>query len=68
MKIADKWTRIGNYFIDSFAVIIIVMLNAFLLDGLLHIVPDDGSPWLVLYLIVLFFGYHFCLNISMEEQ
>jgi uncharacterized RDD family membrane protein YckC len=59
MKIADKGTRFGNHFIDNIAVIILVMLNAFLLDGLLHIVPEDGSPWLALYFFVLYFGYHF---------
>ena len=59
MKIADKGTRCANHFIDSIAVMILVMLNAFLLDGLLHIIPEDGSPWLALYFFVLYFGYHF---------
>jgi len=59
MKIADKGTRFGNHFIDNIAVIVLVMLNAFLLDGLLHVIPEDGSLWLALYFFVLYFGYHF---------
>ena len=62
MKIADKGTRFGNHFIDNIAVLIIVMLNAFLLDGLLHIIPEDGSPWLALYFFVLYFGCHFAFE------
>ena len=62
MKIADKGTRFGNHIIDNIAVIIIVILHAFVLDGLLHIIPEDGSPWLGLYFFVLYFGYHFLLE------
>ena len=59
MKIADKGTRFGNYLIDNIAVIILVILHAFILDGVLHVIPEDGSPWLGLYFFVLYFGYHF---------
>lgn len=62
MKIADKETRFGNHFIDNIAFIILVIVNAFLLDGLLHIIPADGSIWLGLYFLVLYFGYHFLME------
>jgi uncharacterized RDD family membrane protein YckC len=59
MRIADKGTRFGNYILDTIGFFIIIMLHAFILDGLLHVIPEDGSPLLGIYYFVLYFGYHF---------
>lgn len=59
MKIADKGSRFGNHLIDTIGFFIIIMLHAFILDGLLHVIPEDGSPLLGIYYFVLYFGYHF---------
>ena len=59
MRIADKGTRFGNYLLDTIGFFAIIILHAFILDGLLHVIPDDGSPFLGVYYFVLYFGYHF---------
>ena len=59
MKIADKGTRFANFIIDKIAVLCIIILHTAILDWLLHIIPEDGSPWLGLYFFVIYFGYHF---------
>jgi uncharacterized RDD family membrane protein YckC len=35
------------------------MLHAFILDRLLHVIPEDSSPLLGIYYFVLYFGYYF---------
>lgn len=59
MRIADKGSRFWNYVIDTIVFLIIIMLHAFVLDELLHAIPEDGSPILAIYFFLLYFGYHF---------
>jgi uncharacterized RDD family membrane protein YckC len=59
MHEADKFTRFGNYIIDTLGVAIVFATHAFVLDGWLHIIPEDGSPLLSLYAFFLYFIYHF---------
>jgi uncharacterized RDD family membrane protein YckC len=59
MNLADKETRFGNYVIDSIGFISILIIHAFILDGLLHIIPAAGSPLLAFYFLFLYFGYYF---------
>ncbi len=59
MKIADKGTRFGNYIIDKIGFIALIILHAFVLDSWLHVIPEDGSPFLGIYFFVLYVGYHF---------
>jgi uncharacterized RDD family membrane protein YckC len=59
MKIADKGTRFGNYILDTLGFFVILMLHAFILDKLFHIIPEDGSALLGIYYFILYFGYHF---------
>ena len=55
----DRFTRFGNYIIDTIGVMIIIAIHAFVLDGWLHVIPKDGSPFLVIYFFFLYFIYHF---------
>jgi uncharacterized RDD family membrane protein YckC len=59
MKVADKGLRFANYLIDKIGFVLVVILHAFILDGLLHLIPENGSPLLGLYSLFLYFGYHF---------
>lgn len=59
MRVADNGTRFGNYIIDKIGFIVVLIFNALILDGLLHIIPKDGSPILGIYFFVLYFSYHF---------
>jgi uncharacterized RDD family membrane protein YckC len=59
MKIADKWSRFVNNVLDTIGFFFLIMLHAFVLDGLLHVIPEEGSPLLALYTLILYFGYHF---------
>lgn len=59
MTIAGKEARLGNYLIDHFCIISIVVLHAFILDGVFHVIPEDGSDLLAIYFFVLYFGYFF---------
>ena len=59
MKITDNGTRFVNHLIDNVAFVVLVILNAFLLDSFLHIIPEEGSTWLGLYFFFLYFAYHF---------
>ena len=55
---ASKEKRFVNSFIDSIGIIFLLFLHAMVLDGLLGIVPDDGSPLLGIYSLVLIVFYH----------
>jgi uncharacterized RDD family membrane protein YckC len=57
--IADKGIRFANHLIDNIGIALLLMLHAFVLDGMLHLVPENGSPFLGLYFLLLYFGYHF---------
>lgn len=59
MQVADKGTRFVNHFIDMICFFTVIMLHAFILDGLLHVIPEGGSNLLGIYFFVLYFGYHF---------
>lgn len=63
MRIADKGSRFGNYFLDTIGFMIIIMLHAFILDGILHVIPEEGSPILAIYFFALYFGYHFLFEL-----
>jgi uncharacterized RDD family membrane protein YckC len=58
LVIADKFSRFCNFFVDQIAFMLIIFLHAMLLDGVLGIIPKDGSPWLGLYSIVLYIFYY----------
>ena len=59
MKVADRGTRFGNYIVDTIGFSVIIMLHAFILDGLFHVIPEEGSPVLGIYYFLLYFGYYF---------
>ena len=59
MPEVDRFTRFGNYIIDTIGVMIIIAIHAFVLDGWLHVIPEDGSPFLAIYFFFLYFLYHF---------
>lgn len=59
MPEVDKFTRFGNYIIDTIGVMIIIAIHAFVLDGWLHVTPQNGSPFLAIYFFFLYFIYHF---------
>ena len=59
MNIADKGLRFANYLIDTIGMMLLLALHAFVLDGLLHIIPQNGSIWLAIYFLLLYFAYHF---------
>lgn len=59
MIIADKGTRLGNYLIDSICFIALLIIHAIILDGLLHAIPENGSPLLGIYYFLLYFAYYF---------
>jgi len=58
MNIADKGDRLGNYLIDSFCFSLIIMTGAFVFDGWLGMITEDGSPLLGILFLVLYFLYH----------
>ena len=55
MPEVDRFTRFGNYIIDTIGVMIIIAIHAFVLDGWLHVIPEDGSPFLAIYFFFLYF-------------
>ena len=57
--IADKGTRLANYVIDNIVFVGIIILHAVVLDGLLNVIPEQGSPLLAIYSLILYFGYYF---------
>jgi len=57
---ANKFSRFCNFFVDQIGFLFIIFLHSLLLDGLLGIIPKDGSPWLGLYSLVLYVFYY-CL-------
>jgi uncharacterized RDD family membrane protein YckC len=57
--IANRGSRLTNYIIDTISFMFILILHAFVLDGWLHLIPEDGSSFLALYFFILYFGYHF---------
>ena len=59
MKVAGKGLRFINYLIDKVGFTIVLILHAFVLDALLHLIPENRSPLLGLYSLFLYFGYHF---------
>ena len=59
MIIADKGTRVGNYLIDTTCFIILVIINLIVLGGLLHLIPENGSPYFGIYYFSLYFAYYF---------
>jgi uncharacterized RDD family membrane protein YckC len=67
MRVADKGTRFGNHILDIIGFFMIVMLHAFILDGLLHVIPEEGSPLLGIYFFVLYFGYHFLFELFLGK-
>ncbi len=58
LRLADKSTRFANHFVDTVCVFFIVFLHAIVLDGLLGVIPKDGSPLLGIYFFVLYVFYH----------
>jgi uncharacterized RDD family membrane protein YckC len=59
MDTADKGTRLGNYIIDNVCFIVVIIIHAVVLDSVLHIIPEYGSPLLGIYYFILYFSYHF---------
>jgi len=57
-KLADKSVRLGNYIIDTIAFCFILFVHALILDGLFGMVPEEGSPFLGIYFLVLYVGYY----------
>jgi len=57
-SIADKSARVGNYIIDTIAFMFIIFLHALILDGIFGIIPEDGSPLLGLYFLILYVGFY----------
>ena len=58
LRLADKSTRFGNYFVDTIGFLLLLFLHAIILDGLLGVIPEEGSPILGIYFFVLYFFYH----------
>jgi uncharacterized RDD family membrane protein YckC len=60
MKVANRFTRLCIFIIDQIAFLFIIFLHSLVLDGLLGLVPKDGSPWLGIYSLALYVLYY-CL-------
>jgi len=58
IKVADSFTRLCNFFVDQIVFLFVIFLHSLLLDGLLGIIPKDGSPWLGLYSLLLYVFYY----------
>ncbi len=58
LRIADKGTRLGNHLVDTFGFFFIMFLHAMVFDSLLGIIPEEGSPLLGIYSILLYVFYH----------
>ncbi len=58
LKPADKGTRLVNHLVDTIGFFIIIFLHAMILDGLLGVIPEGGSPFLGIYYFVLYVMYH----------
>ena len=59
MPEVDRFTRFGNYLIDTIGIIILLVIHAFVLDEWLQVIPEEGSPFLAIYFFFLYFIYHF---------
>jgi uncharacterized RDD family membrane protein YckC len=59
MPEVDRFTRFGNYVIDTIGIIILLVIHALVLDEWLHVIPEKGSPFLAIYFLFLYFMYHF---------
>jgi uncharacterized RDD family membrane protein YckC len=58
LRLADRSTRFANHFVDTLGIFFIVFLHVMVLDGLLGVIPKDGSPLLGIYFFVLYVLYH----------
>ena len=57
-RVADKGSRLGNFIIDKIGFVFIIFLHAMILDGLLGVIPENGSPFLGFYYFFLYVMYH----------
>jgi uncharacterized RDD family membrane protein YckC len=58
MKTADKGTRLGNFMIDSFVFVILLVFQLTILIVLFPNIKED-SPLLNVYISILYFSYYF---------
>ena len=58
IRLVNKSTRFGNHIADTIGFFLLLFLHALVLDGLLGIVPEDGSNILGIYFFVLYVLYH----------
>lgn len=57
-QIASRESRLLNFVIDKIVFFLLIFLHAMVLDGWLNIIPDDGSPLLGLYSLILYVSYY----------
>ena len=67
MPEVDRFTRFGNYLIDTIGIIILLVIHAFVLDEWLQVIPEEGSPFLAIYFFFLYFIYHFLFEYFFPE-
>ncbi len=48
----------GNLVVDSICFLLLIFLHALVLDGILGIIPKDGSPLLSGYYFLLYISYY----------
>ncbi len=68
MREVDRFTRFGNYILDTIGIIILLVIQAFILDEWLQIIPEDGSPFLAIYFFFYIFFIISFLNIFLAEH
>jgi uncharacterized RDD family membrane protein YckC len=59
MNVASNELRVTNYVIDKIGLVVLIIIHSLILDGVLHVIPENGSPILGIYFFVLYFSYHF---------
>lgn len=57
-ELARKGTRLVNFIIDKIGFYVLFFLHVFILDGLLGVIPEGGSPLLGIYFFFIYVLYH----------